>query len=102
MTEIATNYTAFVADFFKKPAEQTKLITFIQTKLPIYVAQHSQKIKPIAGSQHLYELKVRVGNDFYRLAYRYENGQITAFYLTKTLRKVTFDREVLHFLRSTP
>lgn len=101
MATIATSYTPFIATFFTKPTEETKLLDFIQTKLPIYVAQRSPKIKPVAGSQHLYELKVHIGADFYRLAYRYEANQIQALYLTKTLRKVHFDREVLRFLRSS-
>ena len=50
MATIATSYTPFIATFFTKPAEETKLLDFIQTKLPIYVAQRSPKIKPVTGS----------------------------------------------------
>lgn len=97
--ETQLSWTPFVAQFFSDKNNQRKLLDFLQTKLPVYVAQHSAKIKPVRGTDHLYELKVRIGKDFYRLAYRYEKQQIQALYLTKTLQKVCFDREVQLFLK---
>lgn len=91
--------TPFLTTYFANPKEQAQLTAFIQEKLPIYVASRSPKIKPVRQTQSLYELKVRVGKDFYRLAYHYQDDTITACYLTKTLQKVRFDKEVAKFLK---
>lgn len=94
--------TPFVRNYFSNPDEQKQLFDFIQIKLPIYVTSHSSKIKPVRQSTALYELKIRVGRDFYRLAYTYQKETIVACYLTKTLQKVRFDKEVNKYLKEQP
>ncbi len=89
---------SFVENYFSTKEEQIKLNTFLQEKLPVYVASHSPKIKPVGKTENLYELKVRMGKNFYRLAYALENDTIFPVYLTKTLQKVVFDKEVKKFL----
>lgn len=85
--------------YFANEQLQQQLLDYIQQKLPIYVSQHSAKIKPVRGQlAHLFELKVRLGRDFYRLAYFYDHDQLQAAYLSPTLQKVRFDREANHHL----
>lgn len=61
--------------------------------------QRSSKIKPVRSNiDHLYELKVRVGKQFFRLAYFNKDTVIQVSYITDTLQKIKFDREVTRFL----
>lgn len=87
-------------NYFKDNQLQQQLVRYCQTKLPIYVTQRSIKIKPVHGAlAHLFELKVRVGREFYRLAYFYQDQLIQVAYLSTTLQKVRFDHEVNHYLK---
>lgn len=87
-----------VKNYFTTDKRQ-HLVDYCQQKLPIYVKQRSSKIKPVRSNiDHLYELKVRVGKQFFRLAYFNKDTVIQVSYITDTLQKIKFDREVTLFL----
>lgn len=82
-----------------KKAQET-FADFTTSKLPFYVTQHSSKIKPVHGNySHIYELKLHLNDQHYRLAYYFLGDTITLCYLSATLQKVKFDREVNRFLK---
>ncbi|MCY9806018.1 hypothetical protein OXT66_00470 [Lentilactobacillus senioris] len=91
--------TDYVKGYFKKDNEQEQLHQFLTNQLPAYLTQRPAKIKPVHGEfQQLYELKVRVGRNFYRSAFFRNAEQIRVVYITDTLIKRKFDQEVTRFL----
>lgn len=98
--EFEITVAPYVTQYFKKSAEKQQLHSFLTEQLPAYLAQRPAKIKPVHGTlEHLYELKARVGRNFYRIAFFRETNKIQVVYITATLIKRKFDQEanrVLH------
>lgn len=91
--------TEYVTGYFQKETEQEQLQRFLTNQLPVYLTQRPAKIKPVHGKlKQLYELKVRVGRNFYRAAFFRKADQIQIVYITDTLIKRKFDQETNHFL----
>lgn len=89
----------FVTDYFRRDKDYQQLHNFVQTHLPTYVATHSSKIKPVRGSHpHLYELRVKVGRESYRLGYQFEQERLQVLFISDILQKVKFDRDFNRYL----
>lgn len=73
----------------------------LEDALPVYIQENSSKIKPIhlkLELDHLYELKLKIADKYYRLCYQKCDEQIRLLYLSTTLCKRFFEQELAKFL----
>lgn len=95
-------YLNHLASFFSDQKGQ-KCWEHYCSSIPVYIKENSSKIKPISRNcriNHLYELKVKKGECYYRLAYYYnkEDQQIIVIYISTMLKKAKFEKELVNFL----
>ncbi|EOB3407651.1 MULTISPECIES: hypothetical protein [Enterococcus] len=76
--------------------QSKKYQEIIRYKVNEYLVHDFYRIKPVALSvkQFIYEMKIYLGNGYFRIAFRIDNKKVQVFYISRTLKKELFDKEV--------
>lgn len=72
----------------------------IRYKVNEYLTHDFYRIKPVNLSikQAIYEMKIHLGKEYFRIAFRIDDKRVHVFYISQTLRKKLFDKEVNQFV----
>ncbi|AZP93679.1 hypothetical protein QJ527_00495 [Enterococcus mundtii] len=65
-------------------------------KLKEYLMHNFYRIKRVDApvKQSIYEMKIRLGKENFRIAFIIEDKRVQVFYISRTLKKELFDKEV--------
>lgn len=65
-------------------------------KVNEYLTHHFYRIKPVNSSakHSIYEMKIHLGKEDFRIAFRIDGKKVQVFYISRTLKKILFDKEV--------
>lgn len=79
--------------------QSKKYQEIIRYKVNEYLIHDFYRIKPVALSvkqikQFIYEMKIYLGNRYFRIAFRINDKKVQVFYISRTLKKELFDKEV--------
>ncbi|MDA9460634.1 hypothetical protein [Enterococcus mundtii] len=72
----------------------------IMYKVNEYLTHNFYRIKPVdtPAKQSIYEMKIRLGKENFRIAFIIEDKKVQVFYISRTLKKELFDKEVNKFI----
>lgn len=95
-------WTKNVSQFFTGK-EKDQFIQEIQKKIPAYIQNHYYRIKPVhsleKASVSFYELRMHIGKKDYRVAFFEQGEQKVVCYISATLQKVNFEKEMKKWYR---
>ena len=65
-------------------------------KVHEYLTHDFYRIKPVEMSvkESIYEMKIHLGKENFRIAFRINEKKVQVFYISQTLKKERFDKEV--------
>ncbi len=65
-------------------------------KVNEYLTHNFYRIKPVHSSAKysIYEMKIHLGKEDFRIAFRIDGKKVQVFYISRTLKKFLFDKEV--------
>ena len=90
-------WSTMAASFFQEE-EKVLFIKEIKKKVIPFIDNHFYRIKPIHSLKNFalktYELRLHVGSKDYRVAFAMEHAKIVIFFVSQTLQKVAFEKEV--------
>lgn len=75
---------------------QSKYQEIIVYKVNEYLTHNFYRIKPVHSSvkYSIYEMKIHLGKEDFRIAFRIDGKKVQVFYISRTLKKFLFDKEV--------
>ncbi|MBO0432501.1 hypothetical protein [Enterococcus sp. DIV0660C] len=79
------------------PEHQSKSYQeLIMYKVNEHLTHDFYRIKSVRLSvkQPVYEMKIHLGKEYFRIAFRIDDKRVQVFYISRTLQKEVFDKEV--------